>query len=871
MFIHFVLTNVFCFCMKSFCLNVTFSHFYCIVNSLGNFLPIANMSPVKSKGKVNAKMQKAEQPKNEHQLKISRQNGSKIQSPSKVPNGKQKHKGTSPPLEITSSTVKREGRVKADRNKNIQRNIGPKEQHKQDDNKLGKERSGDLKHKTDVEVTNSTKKTARPSASKDSPSTVSTRPKKKRDSNVTESEEESESSAGSSAEVTDEELSGDEKEEEQGSSEEAAETQRSEQSGEEGTEASGTQRDTEHTRNEGTDKELSETSHSDSEVKSVSSSKEEEEDNVREAEISEAVISDGGEDQEISQEDLRVRPAADKNGRRQRQASRPPKPAQKSTFKMFRKTKADKQAEKAEKQKAKAEKQRLGKEAKQRAKEEKKNKKKPQKPVSSTEETQQQKGTSMSKAETSKGKIKQSNKTKNFKESDDPIEAETTDPDDEEEVKDRPTLTKAINGQNRIMLLKNKGKDLKPLLESEKQQETGGAIKGRQQNSLLGKVKMASLRNKANKILAKPDEETSEGGTLDEESSKGREHLIGRRKSITTLRRVSGWIHKKAPRGFNLKKTLSAWTKAIGISRWLSTRTIKQKQGPKKSKGNILKSKMTMRVASKSSILSTSNDNKMSKEKTWNVGKAGDRVEGVPTDEKDGEAKYAVVLPRMNKLGKPKTAEVPQAAHGSSTSSSTTGSPGEPTTSGPKPPKPGARLVLPVKPDLSLLKSIKNPLSGGLTTGRDVTDGSPHSIGTMEASSNIEDRNRRPECENQGGVSVLLAARAKLDPSHINLNNISFSGGAVGPNRAKRQDPEREPAVGIPRSSAQPFSDAKPVTGITGVRSLYEEEADREVAQLMGEEDIYGTGQPEIHWTGNPRMSGDPQVCVIFLMLNYYD
>lgn len=821
------------------------------------FLTRANMSPIKSKGKIKVKMQKAEQPK---QLKISRQNGSKIQPPSKVPNGKQKHKGTSPPLESTSSTVKKEGRVKADQNKNSKRIKGTKEQHKHDTNKLGKERSADLEHKINVEVTNSTKKTARPSASKDSPSTVSTRPKNKRARNVTESEEESESSAGSSAEVTDEELSGDEKEE-QGSSEEEAEMQRSEQSCEEGTEASGTQGDTEHTRSEGTDKELSETSHSDSEVKSVSSSKEEEEDNGRGAEISEAVISDGGEDQEIRQEDLRVRPAADKNGRRQRQTSRPPKPAQKSTFKMFRKTKADKPAEKAEKKKAKAEKQRLRKEAKQRAKEEKKNKKKPQKPVSSTEETQQPKGTSMSKAETSKGKIKQSSKTQNFKESDDPIDAETTDPDDEEEVKDRPTLIKAINGQSRIMLLKSKGKDLKPLLESEKQQETGVAIKGRQQSSLLGKVKMASLRNKANKILAKPDEGTSEGGTLDEESSKGREHLMGQRKSITTPRRVSGWIHKKVPQGFNLKKTISAWTKVIGISHWLSTRTVKQKQGPKKSKGNILKSRMAMRVASKSSIISTSNENKIPKEKAWNVGKAGDRVEGVPTDEKDGEAKYAVVLPRINKLGKPKTAEVPQEAPGSSASSSTTGSP---TPSGP--PKPGARLVLPVKPDISLLKSIKNPLSGGLTTGRDVTDGSPHSVGTIEASSNIEDRNRRPECENQGGVSVLQAARAKLNPSHINLNNISFSAGALGPNRIKRQDVEREPAVGIARSTAQPFSDVKPLTGITGVRSLYEEEADREVAQLMGEEDIYGIGQPEIHWTGNPRMSGDPQVCVIFSM-----
>lgn len=825
------------------------------------------MSPVKSKGKVNAKLQKAEPAKSEHQLKISRQSVSNIECTSKVPKRKQKQKCTSPTLVTTPNTKNRKKeRVKADQNKNMESSKEITEKHKQDKNNLGKGRPADSKHKTDVEAKNGTKKTTRPSASKDSPSTVSTRPKNKRGSNVTESEEESESSAGSSVEVTDEKLSGDEKEEEQeqDNSEEAAETQRSEQSSEEGTEASDTQRDTEHTSHKGTDEEPFETSHSDSEVQSESSSKEDEEDNGREAEIPEALISDGSEDQDISQEDLHVRPFPEKNSRRAKQALHPPKLVEKSTFKMFRKSKADKQLEKAEKKKAKDEKQMLRKEAKQRAKEEKKNKKKSQKPVSSTEEAQQTKRPSMSKTEASKGGLKHSNKAKNFKESDDPIEAETTDPgdDEEEEVQDRPTLTQAINGQNRIILLKNKGKDLKPLLEREKRQETGGAIKGRQQKPLLGKVKMASLRNKANKILAKPDEETSEVGTLDEESSKGREHLIGRRKSITTLRRVSGWIHKKVPRGFNLKKKLSAWTKAIGISRWLSTRTIKQKQCPKKSKGNILKSRMAMRVASKKSLLSKSNEDKMSKEKTWNMGKAGDGGDGVPTEEKDGEAKYAVVLPRMNKLGKPKTAEVAQAGHGSSASSSTTGSPGEPTTAGPKPPKPGAKLVLPVKPDLSLLKSIKNPLSGGLTTGRDVTDKSAHSIGTMEASSNIEDRNRRPESESQGAVSILQATRVKLDPSHINLNRISFSGGALGPNR----EPEREPAVGISRSAAQSCVDAKPITEITGVRSLYEEEADREVAQLMGEEDIYGIGQSEIHWTGNPRMSGDPQVRAIFLM-----
>lgn len=825
------------------------------------------MSPVKSKGKINGKVHKAEAAKKGDQLKGTRQNGSKLsQSPCKVRNGRQKCKGALPTLEKKSSVVKKDGRNKADQSTN--RSADPKGPQEQVGNKLDKRPPANVRRENDVEVKKGASKTVRPDASKDSASTVSTRAKNKRDSDVTESEEESESSAGSSAEVTDEELSGDEKEEEQGSSEEATETQRSEESSEEETEASDTQRDTEQTGNSESDRELSEQSKSDSEAKSVSSSEEEEEeeeDNEGEAEVSEGAISDGGEDKEISQEDICARPAADKTGRRQRQTPRPPRPAQKSKFKMFRKTKADKQAEKAEKQKAKAEKQRLEKETKQKAKEEKKNKKKPQKSGSSTEDKHPPKGISTSKTETTKGKMKQSNDRKNFNENDAPADADATDPDDEEE-EDGPTLTKAIKGQNRIVLLKAKGKDLKPFLETERQQDAGGAAKGRQQSSLLGKVKMASLRKRANKILAKPDEEALEGGTPDGESSKVRERLIARRKGMTTLRRVSGWIHKKVPRGLNLKKKLSAWTRAIGVSRWLSFRAIKQKQAPKKSKGNILKSRMAMRVASKTSMVRKnsggSSENKVSKEKACLLGKAGEGGEGVPAAEKDGEAKYAVVLPRMNKLGKAKTAEAAQGAHGPSTSS--TGSPEEPTASEPKPPKPGARLVLPVKPDLSLLKSIKKPLSGGLTSGRDVAEGSPQSGGTMETSPNTDDRNRRNEGENQDGVGFLRSARTKLDPSHINLTKISLSGGAIGPNRTRGQDPEREAALGIPRSATQPFSDGKAATGMSGVRSLYEEEADREVAQLMGEGDIYGIGQPEVHWTGNPRMSGDPQVCVIF-------
>lgn len=839
------------------------------------------MSPVKTQGRTNGTLKKAEATKKKKQSKTTKQNASKVlQPPCSVPNGKQKHKGNSPTMDDgTADGVKNNRRNKAGQSKKRNTNLMEKKHTRQDKNTLGNGTGANVRHEIDVKVKGGTKKTTKFIPSPKTSPTIQgginnnklfSKPKNMKDANVTESEQdESESSnSGNSEEVTEEEISSDEKEEEQNGNEEPPETQRSDDSSEEETEASDIQRDTEHTANDDSDEKLSEEtkSTSDSEAKSLLSIEEEEE-NEKEIEVSEAVISEGDEDKEITQEDTCKRPATDKICRRRRQTSCPSKPAPKPKFKMFKRTKADKQTIKAEKQRVKAEKQRLDKEAKQKAKEEKKNKKKLQKKdkcSSFTEEIQPPKGNSLRKFGTKKGKIQFANKTECVPDEDPPAEADGTDLDEEEE-EDEPILTKAIKGQNQIMLLKAKGKEFKPILETEKHENEGRVTKGRPQSLLLGKVKMASLRHKAKKIPTKPDEEISEGGTLDRGSSKLNERSIAQRKGMTALRRVSGWIQRYMPRGLNLKKKVSAWTKAIGVSHWLSVRAIKHKQDLKKSKGNILKHRMAMRVASKSSLTSrkngSSSENKTSKENSCPLGKAGEGGEGgevIPTGEKDAEAKYAVVLPRMNKLGK--TAEGPQEASGLSTSSVTTGPPDEPITSEPKPPKPGARLVLPVKPDLSLLKSIKKPLPGGLTSGGDVAEGSPGSSNTLEASLNPDDRKRRTALENQDGVGVLQAARRKLDPSQINLTKMSLSGGTMGPTRAKEPDPEREAAVGILRSTTQPYSSGEAAMGMTGVRSLYEEEADREVAQLMGEGGIYANTQPEVHWTGNPRMSGNPQV-----------
>ncbi|KAM9336578.1 unconventional myosin-XVB [Symphorus nematophorus] len=836
------------------------------------------MSPVKSQGRTNATKQRAEATKQGNQQKNVRQNGSRAsRPPSKVPNGRRKGKGSSPTLEDEKTDAgKSNRRIKTDQSK--KRDLEQKGPQKRVGRPLGNGKTANGRPppqgEKDSKTAGGTNKTTQLKPSPKIPPTKQgrinkppTKPENKKNDRLTESEEEeeeSESDAGSSVEVTEEETNSDEKEEEEhGSNEEPAETQGSEESSEEEAEASDAQRDTEQTANEESDKEHSEEakSKSESEVEPVASSEEEEgeeeEEYKTEAEVSEAVTSDGGEDKEITQEDTSGKPTADRACRRRSKTPCLSKPAKESKYKMFKKTKADKQAEKAEKQRAKAEKQRLEKEAKQKAKEEKKNKKKAlkeDKPIPAIEEVQPP-----SKVDTPKGKTKL---PKSISETDSPVEADP----DQEDGEDEPILTKAIKGQNRIMLLKAKGKDLKAILEPEEEQAAGSAVKGQPQTSLLGKVKMASLRQKANKMLAKPDEETSEVEALDGASSKPKERLIARRKGMTTLRRVSGWIQKSVPRGLNLRKKLSAWTKAIGVSHWLSLRAIKQKQGLRKSKGNIFKHRMAMTVASKTSLSSkknkSSSEDKMAKAKASLLRKAGEgSKEAAPAGEKEVEAKYAVVLPRMNKLGKAKTAEVPQAAPGPSTPSGATGSSGEPTTSEPKPPKPGARLVLPVKPDLSLLKSIKKPLPGGLLSGGDVTERSPGSNDTPEGSSSSEDRNRRAAPDNQDGVNVLQAARRKLDPSQINLTKMALSGGTIGGGltRAKGPDPEREAPAGIPRSTTQPFPNEEASAVTSGVRSLYEEEADREVAQLMGEGGIYTIRHPEVHWAGNPRMSGDPQ------------
>lgn len=602
------------------------------------------------------------------------------------------------------------------------------------------------------------------------------------------SEEESVSTAGSSEEVTEEQIS-DEEEEERGGRKESSEGDGSE----EDTESSGVPGSAEGTAVNGRDEDSGS-----SELHSLASSEEEEETRV---DVTSARLKDETRGKDLSQEDTERSPGGPTR-RRHVQPPCTPKPAKESKFTMFKRSKA----EKDEKRRAKAEKQRLEKEAKRKAKEEKKNKKKAEKHASVAKEIQS--------AGSSRGKQRKNRSAKRTKNPEDDAcgKAHLSDVCREEDDEDESALTKAIKGQSRFMHLKEKGKDLRHL-------------------------------------VVRPEEGTSAGEPLVLESSNVRQRLAAQRKGATTFTRVSGWMQKNVPQKFSLRRRLSAWTRAMGVSRWLSLKVIKQNQSPKKSAGGFVKHRMALRVASKTSLVSK---NKMAKEKS---GEGGAAV--LPGGEKDTEAKYAVVLPRMNGLGKTKTVETSQATPSLPAHSNMADLPGEASSAESRPPKPGARLVLPVKPDLSLLKSIRKSLQGDLLPGAGLSPGAP------EGSLKTGEKHRKDDSD---GIDVPQAARRKLDPSHTSPAKLSPSGGATGPTRAGGRDPERDAAAGMPRSSAQHFPNGDAGRGVSGAGRVCDEDTDREVAQLMCEGGKYGVNLPELHWAGTPQMSGDPQVR--FMMLS---
>lgn len=786
------------------------------------------MPPLKSQGRANVAKQKSKPKRKGNEQKNMRQKASK---PPQTPEEKLNAKGNS----ATVRHVKENMRNGIDQ----RRNKRSEEKH----NKAGRTENRNRKSQPDCEERH--KITYDINQKKKLPSkTGGGNPPIKPENHSESQENQSETETGG-------------EEEEQGSDKERKESEdRSEDGQVQDTQSEDAQ--VQDTQSEESDREEAQSSRSGSEEEPLQSTEEEEQGKK------DATISDDSDedmtDQGISQEYIQQLPA-DEAHRQCKQLIHPCQPSKEPKHKMFKKSKAEKQAEKTEKKRLKAEQLRLETEAKQKAKEEKKKKKKLQKNDKPRPETEEDLPHN---DDPSMGRKPRLSKLDIITDGDDPGEAES---DHKEELEAVPDISKTMECQSQMKLLKPKGEGLENSEESAEQQDAEAAVKRKPRGFLLGKAKMASLGQKADKMMTRIKEDTLESEVTEEVSSKSKEHLIGRRRSMSALGRVSGWIQRKMPQKFNFRKKLSALTKAIGISRWLSVRAIKRKQGTKKSKGNIFKHRMAVTIASKTNPPSknkSSAEDRLDQDKATLQGNAAEGEEETgPAVEKEVEAKYAVVLPRMNKLGKAKTREASKAAPGLSTPS---GPPEEPPTLESKPPKPGAKLVLPVKPDLSLLKSMKNPLLGRLPSDGDVTDKRSGSCGTSEESFPPNDRTRTATPDDQNGVSMLQAARGKLKPSHINLSRRP--GGAAGVGAARPNRPDTVGPDAIPIATSEPFADGETGEAMSGVRSPYEEEEDREVAQLMAGGGTYSFTQPDVHWAGNPQMRGDPQVGVLHSSLN---
>ncbi|XP_054624582.1 unconventional myosin-XV isoform X2 [Dunckerocampus dactyliophorus] len=506
------------------------------------------------------------------------------------------------------------------------------------------------------------------------------------------------------------------------------------------------------------------------------------EDGGKRGAVSNVAIQDVGEDEETHQ-DTFGKPAVDKARRR---VPQPTKRVQEPKYKMFGKRKADRRAEKE-----KAENRMLEKESQKREKQESRNKKRER------EKDQRSKpSVHLEKAA-----------------------------EDEQEEETESTLTKAMKCHGNVMLLKDKRHDFKGIFKSEavkaKQRESVNIGEEDSHSLLLGNVTKDSFQHKADMKLLQTGDGTP------------KEHLVTQRKGVGALCRVSCWFHRKRPKSAKFKK-MSFWSKVIGVSRWLSFPSIKRKRRRTKSKDSLLKKWTTKRVVSKTTKAQRSPEDRKSEE-----------VQERP-DKKEVEAKYAVVLPRMNKAAK--TDELP----GTSTQASTSKTAGEPTVSEEKtpknPPKSGRRSVLPIKADISV-KASKKPLQGQLQLGRAVekrSNGLGVGAASRQGASHTEEADDTATLGHQNGVSVLQAVRGKLDPSHINLTKMSLSGGKTGATKKPAKEPEAHGHAedGTPMSTTLPLLHGN-------VCSLYEEEAaDREVAQLMRE---------ALHWAGNSQITGDPK------------
>lgn len=429
----------------------------------------------------------------------------------------------------------------------------------------------------------------------------------------------------------------------------------------------------------------------------------------------------------------------------------------------------------------------------------------------------------------------------------------------EEETVSPSKGSKGLLNKQPLMLftMKGKGKDDKNKNASKVDQsvdeinaETTQKPKRENLRLGLGMARIASLRYQAKKKKLNEQTATEISETEETVSSKLTERLIAQKKGVTTLHRVSGWIQKKVPQRFNVRRKFAAVTQAIGISRWLPSLVLKKKNSPTKSKKTLLRHKMALKMAGSSiktnkrvpipenvnTELRTDTQETFSEDPAEPCGEPCSSQQDTEEKANSGDAKYAIVFPRINKIGKGEDTVAP--------ASTSTGNGLDPER---KPPKPGARLVLPVKPDLSILKSVNRS----------------NATNQPERSSEEQVLERRKGATidstiptmDKKDASALQAAKGKLVGSQINLTKLAMSKPLLAGGRSIVQSmdgEQRDKKLGqaVPSAKAEPWIDGLGT-------AFYEDEEDREVAELMGDGLLPST--IELHWAQHQQMCSDPQ------------
>ncbi|XP_029102821.1 unconventional myosin-XV [Scleropages formosus] len=426
-----------------------------------------------------------------------------------------------------------------------------------------------------------------------------------------------------------------------------------------------------------------------------------------------------------------------------------------------------------------------------------------------------------------------------------------------------------LSGKSYLMLnikaKKKEGKDNQNRKDKQKQgteqEQSDKVIKeqegtGHPQNIglVLGRVKMASVRYQTRRKQRK-SEEVAEEST--EAAPQVTHSLVAQRKSINTLRRVSGWIQKKIPRSVSLQARLSNVSRAISISRWLSAQAKKQQRCTKSSKQSIFQGKLPKGIASTATLARRKvqasakgpEEHRVEVEEEQ-VDFTYDRSSSPKTSESQSEPeekvnpvdpKYAIVFPRMNKLGKSKGTSP------ASTSVSSASATAEPKRI---PPKPGARLVLPVQPDLTLLKSVKKNFPKGGLSNDGERDKSSEKNALKE---NVE--NKQTLFSGKDGLSAIEAAKANLGTSGLNLSKITLSKPLSTTGFKSREGlygNDNKKSLSLGGTPMEKEDHRKDV-----ISSFYEEEADREVARLMGG-DAFPSAM-EVHWAQDHPLRSDPK------------